>query len=335
MLHTNLIREDGFATYPGLRRGTYTLVAKDADGYGLRTFRVRGLRSYDLGQLRLTKPLLTLRGRTAPRAVVEATTSDLCPADASPTLGGFHEIEKADAQGRYVIRGLVPGDAWMVAADGFPHNYAPVCHDDVKIWSSRHYDVPLAAGHSATGRLVYEGTDLPVITNIGYEVLYPAGLKTNPTDEHPTRARTRGATGEFTITRLSEGTATGGLAVTPSDEVFARSLWVFFPYQYGTPYWLEADQEPLTIDGDIDLGDVGCPCETGRWSERPLTAPDCRRCRAGSSRDEPARRGHAAPPPMLTIQLMPKRSVSWPNSSPHTCFSSGTATAAPSESASQ
>jgi hypothetical protein len=263
VLHTNLIREDGLATYPGLRRGTYTLVAKDDDDYGLRTFRVRGLRSYDLGRLRLTKPLLTLRGRTAPRAVVEATTSDLCPADASPTLGGFHEIEKADAQGRYVIRGLVPGDAWMVAADGFPHNYAPVCHDDVKIWSSRHYDVPLAAGHSATGRLVYEGTDLPVITNIGYEVLYPAGLTTNPTDEHPTRARTRGATGEFTITRLSEGTATGGLAVTPSDDVFARSLWVFFPYQYGTPYWLEAYEEPVIIDGDIDLGDVELSLQDG------------------------------------------------------------------------
>ena len=44
---------------------------------------------------------------------------------------------KADAQGRYVIHGLVPGDGWMVAADGFPHNYAPICHDDRKIWSSR------------------------------------------------------------------------------------------------------------------------------------------------------------------------------------------------------
>lgn len=256
VLHPNLIREDGVATYPGLHRGTYTLVAKDEDTYGLRTFRVRGLRAYDLGRLRLTQPLLTLRGRTAPRAVVEATTSDLCPADAFPTFGGFHEIEKADAQGRYVIHGLVPGDGWMVAADGFPHNYAPICHDDVKIWSSRRYDVPLEAGHTVTGRLVYEGTDLPVITNIGYEVLYPAGLRTNPTSEHPTRARTRGATGEFTIRRLSEGTATGGLAVTPYDEVYARSLWVFFPYQYGTPYWLEADEQPLTIDGDIDLGDV-------------------------------------------------------------------------------
>ncbi len=256
VLYPNILREDGVATYPGLRRGTYTLVAKDGDGYGLRSFRVRSLRGYDLGRLRLAKPLLTLRGRTAPHAVVEATTSDLCPADLAPSFGGFHEIEKADAQGRYVIRGLVPGDRWMVAADGFPHNYAPICHDDVKIWSSRQYDVPLAPGHTLTGRLVYDGTDLPVITNIGYEVRYPAGLRTNPTSEHPTRARTRGASGQFTIDRLSEGAATGGLALTPYDEVYARSLWVYFPVQYGTPYWLSAEQESLTVDRDLDVGDV-------------------------------------------------------------------------------
>lgn len=256
VLYPNLVREDGVATYPGLRRGRYTLVAKDDDGYGLRTFRVRALRDYDLGRLQLDEPLLTLRGRTAPHAVVEATTSDLCPADEPESNGGFHEIEKADAAGRYVIRGLVPGDHWMVAADGFPHNYAPICHEDVPIDTSRRYDVPLAPGRTLTGRLVYENTDLPVITNIGYEVSYPAGLVTNPTSEHPTRVRTRGATGEFTITRLSEGSATGGLALTPRDSVFAPSLWVFFPYQPGTPYWLEAETQPLTIDGDLDLGDV-------------------------------------------------------------------------------
>lgn len=255
VLYPNLIREDGDATYPGLRRGTYTLVAKDGDGYGLRTFRVRGLRAYDIGRLRLDKPLLTLRGRTAPNAVVEATTSDLCPADQAESHGGFHEIEKADAEGRYRIPGLVPGE-WMVGADGFPHNYTAVCHEDVKIWSSRRYDVPLAVGHSLTGRLVYEGTDLPVITNIGYEAIYPAGLTTNPTSEHPTRARTRGASGEFTIRRLPTGTPTGGLAVTPRDEVYARSLWVFFPYQPGTPHWLGAEEQQLALDGDIDLGDV-------------------------------------------------------------------------------
>ena len=40
-------------------------------------------------------------------------------------------------------------------------------------------------------------------------------------------------------------------------------------------------------------------------------------------------------PAMLTIQPMPKRSTSIPNSSPHICFSSGTVTVAPSPSLSQ
>lgn len=278
---TGLGRENGVATYVGLRPGVYTVAAKDGDGYGLRTFRIRDRRAHDLGRLRLTKPLLTLRGRTAPGAVVEATTGDLCPPDAPPTYGGFHEIEKADASGRYLIRGLVPG-FYMVAADGFPANYAPMCHEDVKIWASRRYDVPLTPGHTATGRLVYEGTTLPVITNIGYEVLYPAGLPTNPTNEHPTRARTRGATGRFTITRLSSGEATGGLATTPHDEVFAPSLWVFFPHQYGTPYWLEAEEQPLTIDGDVALGDVELVLR-GRGPAAPLM-------RQGAGATEPAPR---------------------------------------------
>jgi hypothetical protein len=256
VLYPNLLREDGVATYPGLRRGVYTLVAKDGTGYGIRTFRVRGARSYDLGRLRLDQPLLTLRGVTAPHAVVEATTSDLCPADGPFEQGAFHEIERADASGHYVIRGLVPGEHWMIGSDGYPRNYAPICHDDVVIKASRRYDVPLAAGHSLTGRLVYAGTDRPVVTNIGYEVTYPAGLTTNPTSEHPTVAHTRGATGEFTITRLSEGTATGGLAVTSHDEAYGPSLWYFFPTQVATPYWLEADTTDLDIHGDVDLGDI-------------------------------------------------------------------------------
>ncbi|UMG94078.1 carboxypeptidase-like regulatory domain-containing protein [Nocardioides sp. TF02-7] len=260
---TNLGRDNGVATYVGLRPGRYTVVAKDGDGYATRTFRVRGLRAHDVGRLRLERPLLTLRGRTAPGAVVEATTGDLCPPDLPPTYGGFHEIsDRADAQGRYVLPGLVPGD-YMVGADAFPHEQAPVCHEDVKVWASRRYDVPLAEGHTVTGRLVYAGTTRPVITGIGYEVTYPVGLPTNPTGEHPARIRTRGASGRFTIPRLPAGEATGGLALTPHDEVSHPSLWVFFPSQYGTPYWLEAEERPLTIDGDIALGDVELTLRTG------------------------------------------------------------------------
>lgn len=256
VLYPNVIREDGVATYPGLRPGRYTLVVKDAVGYAVRSFRVRGTTTKELGRLELDRPLLTLRGRTAPNAVVEATTSDLCPADSPFEQGGFHEIEKADAQGRYVIRGLVPGEHWMVAADAFPHDYAPICHDDVVLKGSRRFDVPLEEGHTLTGRYVYAGTDLPVITGLGYDVQYPAGQVTNPTSEHPTVGRARFGTGEFTVTRLAKGPATGGLAVTGYDDAYAPSLWFFFPWQVGTPYWLEAEQVPLDITGDIDLGDV-------------------------------------------------------------------------------
>ncbi|WP_183092646.1 carboxypeptidase-like regulatory domain-containing protein [Nocardioides stalactiti] len=256
VIYPNLVREDGSATYPGLARGTYTLVAKDRQGYGLRTFRVREIKDYDLGRLRLDEELLTLRGRTAPFAVVEATTSDLCPADDPERHAGFHEIEQADAEGRYVIRGLVPGDRWMVAADGYPRNYAPICHEDVKIWSSRRFDVPLEVGHRVTGRLVYAGTDLPVITTLAYQVTYPQGQVTNPTREHPTRIRTRGATGEFTLTRLSSGAATGSLVTYDLDEVTDPRLSVVFPAQPGTPYWLEAEPIELDIQDDLDLGDI-------------------------------------------------------------------------------
>ena len=198
--------------------------------------------------------MLTLRGRTAPYATVEVNTSEICPPDAPEKWNAFQEVESADASGRYVIRGLVPGDKWTVAAHGYRYNFAPICHEDVKIWSSRRYDVPLEVGRVLTGRLVYAGTNRPVITNIGYELTYPAGLATNPTPERPARNRTRGTTGRFTITQLSEGSATGGLAVTPRD--IDPKLWVHLPYQPGTPYWLEAAQQDLTIAGDVDLGDV-------------------------------------------------------------------------------
>jgi hypothetical protein len=147
----------------------------------------------------------------------------------------------------------------MVAADGYPRNYAPICHEDVKIWSSRRYDVPLQEGHTLIGRLVYAGTDLPVITTLAYEVTYPAGQVTNPTREHPTRIRTRGATGEFTLTRLAAGPATGGVVTYDSDEATDPRLSVVFPFQPGTPYWLEADDVALDLQGDpgvTDLGDI-------------------------------------------------------------------------------
>lgn len=254
---------DGSATYTGLAPGRYTVAAADDDGYGLRTFRVSDRGTHTLRVLRLEQELLTLHGRTAPGAVVEATTGDLCPPDAQETYGGFHEIsDRADQQGRYVLRGLVPGD-YMVAADAWPHNHAPICHEDVRVASSRGFDVPLQPGHTVTGRLVYAGTDLPVVTTLGYELTYPAGQVTNPTAEHPSRGRTRGGTGRFTITRLPDGPVTGGLVTEPNEEITAPRLFALFPFQDGTPYWLETEELPLEVTGDIALGDVDVTLRTG------------------------------------------------------------------------
>ncbi|HWJ81224.1 MAG TPA: carboxypeptidase-like regulatory domain-containing protein [Nocardioides sp.] len=247
---------DGSATYTGLRPGTYTVVAADDDGYGLRTFRVRGHGEHTMRPLPLDRELLTIHGRTAPGAVVEATTGDLCPPDGEPTYGGFHAIsDPADATGRYVLEGLVPGRL-MVAADGFPHNYAPICHEDVEISASRRYDVPLAPGHTVTGRMVYAGTDLPVVTTLGYELSYPAGQVTNPTEEHPSLARTRGASGVFTIDRLPVGPVTGDLASESHEGITHPSFITYFPFQDGTPYWLESAARAIDVQGDVDLGDV-------------------------------------------------------------------------------
>ena len=246
----------GRVTYRGLRPGTYTVLAADEKGYGRRTFEIPNRRAHDLGRLRLAQPLLTLRGRTAPGAVVEATTGDLCPPDGAPTFGGFHQVgDPAGGDGRYVIRGLVPG-RYMVAADGFPSNYAPVCHEDVRVSSSRQYDVPLEQGHVVSGRLVYEGTTRPLITTLAYELHHPAGLATNPTGEHPAVDRTAGASGRFAIDRLPSGPATGTLAVQTRDQISHPKFVVVYPFQDATPYWLETAPRSLDLQGDVDLGDV-------------------------------------------------------------------------------
>ena len=250
--------EGGTATYTGLRPGTYTLTAAGQDGWARRTVTVCEGQSVRTRRLELSRPFLTIRGRTAPGAVVEATTSDLCPADGPATYGAFHEIsDRADAQGRYVLSGLV-GGRHMVGADAWPGTHAPRCWDDVAIETDRRLDLPLAAGATVTGRLVYAGTSRPVITTLSYELLHPAGRTTNPTSEHPSVARARGTTGVFTIPRIGAGPATGVLATESREGITHPSFFVLHPYQDGTPYWLEAEPRPLTLAAGqrVDLGDV-------------------------------------------------------------------------------
>ena len=118
-------------------------------------------------------------------------TGDECPADAPVRPGTFHQIEKADTSGHFVLHGLVPG-RYMLGSDGWPANYAPRCVSNVRIRHDRSFDLPLAVGGNVSGRLVYARTGTPVITTLSYELSYPEGSPAQPTDEHPSRARTRG-----------------------------------------------------------------------------------------------------------------------------------------------
>lgn len=254
-----LFHDDGSGsiTYQGLRPGRYAVVVAGRHGFGVRRVHVRGTRALDLGRLALDRKLLTLTGSTAPHAVVEATTGNQCPPDAAVRLGAFHEIARADARGHYTVRRLVPG-RYMIGADAYPGTEAPRCRSNVTLRHGRVISLPLEAGASVTGRLVNVNTGAPVVTTLSYELAYPAGLTTNPTSEHPARARTIDDTGVFSIRGLSAGTVTGGLAERAGEGINDVEFQVVFPYQDGTPYVLSTEPMPITLIGGTrtELGDI-------------------------------------------------------------------------------
>jgi protocatechuate 3,4-dioxygenase beta subunit len=248
----------GAVTFGGLRRGRYTLVGAGRRGFGVRAFSITGDKTVQLGALDLDRQFLSIRGRTAPRAVVEATTGDLCPPDGRHRFGAFHEIEVADAHGNYRLNGLVPG-RYMLGADGWPGDRAPRCWSGVRVSKDLRRDLPLKRGTAITGRLVYADTSQPVVTSLSYDLLHRPGLATNPTEEHPARGRTIGATGRFEIKRLTPGSrVTGRLAREAGEGINDESFFVTFPFQDGTPYWLDTAASPMMTPGSgtYDLGDI-------------------------------------------------------------------------------
>lgn len=251
--------ERGTVEVSGLSRGRYVLVAAGAEHFGMVRLFASGRDTVRaLPDLSLDRQFLTLRGRTAPHAVVEATTSDLCPPDETPRYGAFQELVSADALGRYRIDRLVPG-RYMLGADGWPRDHAPRCWSGVRLRHDLRRDLPLREGVTVTGRLVHAGTARPVLTPLSYELFHQPHLTTNPTAEHPTRARTVRATGRFTIERVHPGAeVTGRLAREAGEGINHPSYFVTFPFQDGTPYWLDTEisHPEIPASGTVNLGDV-------------------------------------------------------------------------------
>jgi hypothetical protein len=146
----------------------------------------------------------------------------------------------------------------MLGADGWPRDHAPRCWSGVRIEKDLRRNLPLERGAAVTGRLVYAGTTQPVVTSLSYELFHRPGLTTNPTEEHPARGRSAGATGRFSIERVTPGSrVTGRLAREAGDNINDESFIVIFPFQDGTPYWLDTVSTSMTIgSGPRDLGDI-------------------------------------------------------------------------------
>jgi hypothetical protein len=250
--------DNGQVTYPGLSRGTYTAVAANGHHYAMRTVHVTKPKTYDLGALRLQTPTLSLSGTTAPKAVVEAYTGNLCPPDAPDRPGVFHFFEQADQSGHYELHGLVPG-SYMLASAGWPQNLVPHCLPDVEISHDTVKDLPLKVGSIVTGRLVYKSTGTPVITTLSYQLDYPRWSRSNPTDEQPARDKTKAASGRFRIDALRAGTAIGALSQGADlDQINSPEFFVIYPFQDGTPYYLTSRRRVIDVPlGKIkDLGDI-------------------------------------------------------------------------------
>lgn len=258
-VHGMLSLGKGAVTYRGIEPGTYRFVGADEDRYVIKRVVVSELKRYDLGTLRMRQSTLTLRGRTAPGAVVEAMTGDQCLPDGPDLPGSFHRLDRADADGRYLLDGLVPG-RYMLGADGWPDNYAPRCWKDVRITADARRSLPLETGGTVSGRLVYAATGSPVITTLSYALQYPDGALGQPTDEHPSRAQSRGATGLFSIDALGTGAVSGRLAagLGAGNQITDGEFIVIYPFQDGTPYYLDTGVRAVDVQAgaDLDLGDV-------------------------------------------------------------------------------
>ena len=263
--------------FAGLEPGAYTLVLRryippgtDPTVVPWASRRVViGDEPIILGDIPLDRPTLNLRGRLPSAAQVKITPvpSDvvLRPGylEGAWVTGMALNWTEHEEGGRYLSRGLVPGDYLAlvtaqyvspVDAPGTSHrgNVAATRHRFTVTPAATVRDFSAPRAGVVAGRMRYAGSARPLIAPVGYEVLDPGDDSwLFPTVSGPQRF----AAG-FRVERLHAGRGTGRLLDqraladvadgngTLVPDTLLRSAPITEP---GTPYWLEAAPRRVTI----------------------------------------------------------------------------------------
>ncbi len=271
--------------FAGLPAGTYDLFARrfsdptaepeqTAYPWTQRSVTIEGTETHQLGSVSLNQATVNLTGSLPPRAQVKITSvpedryrrdGHVMGGDATPMSVVW--TEQADAEGNYLVRGIVPGTYTVTVttpyvnhadgSSGVGGNVATTRHTLTVEGSTPTADFSAPKGQVVTGRMRYAGTTRPVIAPVGYAVVDSGDQSwLFPTHSLPQQY------GEgFRVTRLHPGPATGRLL----DKQAAYDRTELIPEQLmdssrlaepGTPYWISAKARRFTVvAGEVlDLG---------------------------------------------------------------------------------
>ena len=276
-------------TFVGLSAGTYQLYVRritemsdDAEQtnfpWAQRTVNVAANSSQDLGSIALEKSTLNLTGTLPKGSQVKITAVPQDPwlrqshidGDQSTPMA-LNWTEKANADGTYVVRGIVPGTYTVAVTTAYEDNgkdpstvgaNIATTHSTVTVTEAdTTADFTAPVGAIVKGQMRYKSNHRPVIAPIGYRV-YDSGAKSwlFPTVSGPQRYG-RG----FSVERLHAGPATG--TILDLEALYAEHEDVLIPNslvssarlaERGTPYWFKSAKRKLTLTAGqtVDIGFV-------------------------------------------------------------------------------
>lgn len=271
--------------FAGLPEGTYDLFARrfadpteepeqTAYPWALRSVTIEGTEAHQLGSVSLNQATVNLTGTLPPHAQVKITSvpedgyrrdGHVMGGDATPMAVVW--TEQADAEGDYLVRGIVPGTytvavttPYRTARNGYTYvggNVATTHHTVTVEGANPTASFSAPRGEVVTGKMRYAGTTRPVIAPVGYAVADSG----DQSWLFPTHSLPRQYGAPFRVNRLHPGVATGRLldkqAAYDRTELIPESLMDSSRLaEPGTPYWLSAKPRTFTIvAGEVlDLG---------------------------------------------------------------------------------